>query len=395
MPAGCGPASCWKPLPGTPADDEWFLSFGGPSPLCPRSLSRKATSGDITLDVLQGSWLSGSGAHISIAGTEVHMNGFPMRQHRVELNDEGTVAGIGTLWRLDCWVDGGGIQFRSTTFSNDMEARKEIWRREDAGDKSILLKYGGSSSSGQLPEGYGNSKDAEDIALLTALITQWREDELCNVRPCMVIPDFVNRAQTGLGVELLHYIANSFKESGFRKRQGKEGHDIPVVVREPAGSPFHEEALASWKARVAEEEGFPPVHILDDEEMFTSLGNGHFFQALNLYANEWLAINQEGVRYVVNNDAFLAEAIQDGVPSIVLKHTTPRPVRTKLASLLNSKREFFWTLNDNGTVDVSKLEENISNCSQFEWLSRGMDSVYVNCLVRTHLGIRDSKRMQM
>ena len=26
-------------------------------------------------------------------------------------------------------------------------------------------------------------------------------------------------------------------------------------------------------------QGFPPVRVQDDEEIFTSLGNGHFFQA--------------------------------------------------------------------------------------------------------------------
>ena len=146
---------------------------------------------------------------------------------------------------------------------------------------------------------------------------------------------------------------------------------------------------------MAEEVGFPPVQIGAGEEMFTSLGNGHFFQALNLYENSWPAINNQGLKYLVGEDADLAEAILEGVPSIVLKSTTPRPVRTKIARLLNSRREFFWTLTDNGTVDVMKMQESLSKCSHFEWLSRGMDAVYVNCLVRTHLGIRDSHRMQM
>merc|ERR1712066_1229590 len=78
----------------------------------------------------------------------------------------------------------------------------------------------------------------------------------------------------------------------------------------------------------------------------------------------------------------------------VLRHETPRPVRAKIADLLNSKRDFMWTLGEDGNVDVSKAEENTGYCSQFEWLSKGMDASQVNCLVRTHLGIRDSKRIQ-
>merc|ERR1712008_177562 len=178
------------------------------------------------------------------------------------------------------------------------------------------------------------------------------------------------------------------QEQGFKKRRGTEGHDIPVVVREAASLASYDDAIRLWKTRVAEEDGFPPVCADPDKDLFTSLGNGHFFQALNLFAHNWPAINKDGVRYFVRDDADLAEAISGGVPSIVLKSTTPRPVRANIARLLNAKREFSWTLNDNGTVDVTKFSENMSKCSQFEWLSRGMD-ISVNCLVRTHLGIRD------
>merc|ERR1711920_870757 len=98
-------------------------------------------------------------------------------------------------------------------------------------------------------------KDAEDIALLSALIEQWREEELCQVLSRTVVPDATNRAQTGLGVELLHYIATSMMENGFQKRKGSSGHDIPVVVREPPGDYFQEEALTLWGERVKDEEG--------------------------------------------------------------------------------------------------------------------------------------------
>merc|ERR1712232_1357728 len=104
-------------------------------------------------------------------GTDVHMNGLPLRHHKVELNEDGTVRNIGKLWRLRCWAEDGAIEFRSTTFVNDMESRAEIWRRTDPKASPMrLLQYGG----GELPESYRDSKDAEDIALLTALVAQWR-----------------------------------------------------------------------------------------------------------------------------------------------------------------------------------------------------------------------------
>lgn len=164
-------------------------------------------------------------------------------------------------------------------------------------------------------------------------------------------------------------------------------------MREPPGSAVREEALSLWKSRVAEEEGFPPVRVQNDEDLFTSLGNGHFFQALNLFDSQHHAIN-ENRTYTVGQDQDLAEALATGVPSIILKHACPRPVRAKIASLLNAKREYQWTLHEDGTVDTTVIpEENKGYCSQFEWLSKGMDAFQVDCLVRTHLKITDSKRI--
>lgn len=294
-----------------------------------------------------------------------------------------------------------------------MSARLDIWtRKTKAGpnpaeaERLKLLGYAGSAENplargieGCTPGTSGaelsdTAKDAQEVKLLAALVSQWREPELSKVRSWQVVPDATNRSQTGLGIELVHYIAKQIGKKGFQKRQANEGHDIPVVVREPPGSAFHAEALALWKEKVAEEEAFPSIRAKEDHELFTSLGNGHFFQALNCYDCEVMAINDDtGHRYIVGQDKLLREAISEGVPSIVLAHGTPRPVRAKIAELLNAKRDFLWTLNDDGTVDVSDMHENNSYCSQFEWLSKGMDAIQVNCLVRTHLGIKDSRRV--
>jgi len=248
--------------------------------------------------------------------------------------------------------------------------------------------------AGTLDQAMPAANDAQDVELLVTLISQYREPELQLVRPCRVVPDFTNREGTGIGVEHTHFVALSIRDQGFKKRRGTEGHDIPIVVREPPSSVFHGEALRAWKEKVAEDEGFAPVRITAEEEMFTSLGNGHFFQALKLYDCEWSAINGKG-KYVVGQDTSLAEAISVGVPSIVLIHTTPRPVRAKISKFLNSKRDLRWTLQDDGTVDMTEpMKEDTSYCNQFESMSKHLDAVQLNSLVRTHLGVHDSKRIE-
>ncbi|CAE7227996.1 unnamed protein product [Symbiodinium natans] len=398
---------------GTPVMDEAFICMGSKAPVCPQG-ARQVPAGPITLSTLQGSWLGSGGAKIVVSGTEVSINGLPLKAHKVELNDDGLVVSIGKLWQLQGWAATGGLEFRASSTRENMEsARSELWTRTAAtsaevSEKMKLLGYAGSAANplgrgvegcmpgttgAEMPPGYNTKKDAEEVSLLCALVSQWREPTTCKVCPRMVIPDFTNRAQTGLGVELMHYVATSIKQKGFQKRSGRQGHDIPVLVREPPGSDSKAEALRVWRARVAEEEGFPPVRVQDNEEVFTSLGNGHFFQALNLFQTEWKAINDD-TRYCVGSDKLLNEALNEGVVSVILRHSTPRPVRAKIAELLNAKREFQWTLKEDGTVDTGSSLENTDYCSQFEWLSKGMDAEQVNCLVRTHLGIKDSKRIQ-
>lgn len=429
---------------GTPIQDEGFICAGGPAPICPTGPSATAknkavvdsdyghfmdsscledgpmapicpvhlSTGPITLVTLQGAWVGSSGSSINVIGTDVFINGMPLTNQKVEMDDDGVVLSIGRLWQLDKWTENGGIQFRCSSTREGMEsARADVWSRAESSadwtEKMKELGYAGSSADplsrgieGCMPgtmgieEGaYASSKDKRDTGLLAALISQWREPVTEKVRSRDVLPDFVNRAQTGIGVELMHYVATCMADRGFQKRVGGQGHDIPVVVREPPGSQFREEAFKLWSQRVADEEGFPPIRVDSSREFFTSLGNGHFFQALNLFACECRGINVDRT-YIIGNDSLLAEAVEEGVPSIVLKHETPRAVRSKIAELLNIKREFHWTLSEDGQVDVNvDPEEDKSYCSQFEWLSKGMDAEQVNCLVRVHLGITDSKRI--
>lgn len=69
------------------------------------------------------------------------------------------------------------------------------------------------------------------------------------------------------------------------------GFDIPVLVRESTDSPGGKDAMKNWLGIVKEESAFP---VPDDElvkyyeqglyyPLFCSLGNGHFYQALNCF----------------------------------------------------------------------------------------------------------------
>eukprot|EP00928_Gymnodinium_smaydae_P066440 TRINITY_DN49449_c0_g1_i1.p1 TRINITY_DN49449_c0_g1~~TRINITY_DN49449_c0_g1_i1.p1 ORF type:complete len:437 (-),score=48.71 TRINITY_DN49449_c0_g1_i1:61-1371(-) len=341
----------------------------------------------ITLEVLQGEWVSGNGTQISIAGTAVHMNGVLLRAHKVEVREDGTVIGIGNLKQVDGWADNGGIQFRANSAGGQyMEfAPKEVWQRADSksrDERLRLLGYAGAAASqqagtrgiegctpGTLCQWMPSTKEEGGVEHLQSLITQWREPEMRRVLSKMVVPDIINRESTGIGVELCHYIANSIREKGFKKRTERSGHDVPVVVREPPGTDSHQQALHVWRERVADEQGFPPVRIGDHEELFSSLGNGHFFQALNLYACQWPALDGSG-RYAIGTDENLIDAIQGGVPSIVLKPDTPRTVRAQIALLLNSKADSLWTFGADGNVDVSSVVRNIAYTSQFEKMSK-------------------------
>lgn len=372
----------WVPPQGDSADGLGGKASTGPAP------EPKVSSGPITLEVLQGQWLSGNGTQISITGMVVYMNGVLLRRHGVELREDGTVIGIGQLKQVEGWAECGGIQFRANSAGGQyMEfAPKEVWTRQESlqsrDERLRLLGYAGAAASheagtrgvegcipGTLCQWMPSSKDEGGVELLQTLIVQWREPEMRKVHSSKVVPDIINRESTGIGVELVHYIATSIREKGFKKRQERSGHDIPVVVYEPPGTDSHREALEVWKERVTEEHGFPPVRINDDEDMFTSLGNGHFFQALNLYACQWPALNESG-KYANVHDENLHDAIMQGVPSIVLKSTTPRPVRARIALLLNSTSDSLWTFGVDGNVDMSSIEERTGYTAQFERMSK-------------------------
>lgn len=217
-----------------------------------------------------------------------------------------------------------------------------------------------------------------------------------HVPPRQVVPDFSNRGHTGLSVEHVHYLATQFKEKGFMKRVGNKGHDIPVLIRDSPTSELGSKAVSNWRAKLDDEPGFPPREhyekLFGEGEMFTSLGNGHFNQALNLFLTQSKSIYSEQ-NYQIGNDIELDNAVNVGVRALVLRNGIPLRDRETISKLLNSKREFAWDVNEDGSLNILDAAEDKSSCKQFIALSKVLDAQELNCLVRAELGVKDSRRM--
>lgn len=154
--------------------------------------------------------------------------------------------------------------------------------------------------------------------------------------------------------------------------------------------------MANWRAKLKDEQGFPPQEhyerLFKKPEFFTSLGNGHFNQALNLYFTESPDIYGSD-KYTIGNDQNLKEAVYSGVSSVILKASLPLRDREIISKLLNSKREFKWNIKPDGSLSIFDAAEDMTQVKQFEAMSKVLDAVELNCLVRSELGVKESHRI--
>jgi len=391
-----------------------------PEPEAPQAPPKPAPTTPITVETLQGDWVNSMGAKIQVNGTEVSLNGLPMKMHPVTVNDDGVVVSIGRLWQCKGWQEDDKIEWKEAPSPDVMEfARSVIWTMATT-ERMVQwtaqmkgLGYSGSAADcatgsrgveGCCP-GTCDAKakvhvddadrDQAELKILNDLMTKYRSD-YAKVPPKFVIPDFSNRGHTGLSVEHVHYLATRFLEKGFQTRRGNEGHDIPVLVKEARSSDLGAKSIQNWRAKIAEESGFAPKEhyerLFQREELYTSLGNGHFNQALNLFGNECPSIYGDK-KYVIGGDRALREAVDEGVPAIVLSSDIPLRERETIAQLLNSKREFKWNVSASGEINIMGAFEDTTQCKQFEALSKVLDAVELNCLVRSELGIKSSHRI--
>lgn len=358
------------------------------------------------------------------------MNGVVMKMHPVNVGEDGIVLSVGKLWQLKGWLEDEKVEFKECPSREVMEfARSVIWSK--ATDERMVewtaqmdgLGYTGSAKdpmkrgvegcmAGSMDAGAGyknkeqreggsedtKTKDARELKQLNDLIGKWREPGLHKIPPRLVIPDFSNRGHTGLSVEHVHYLASRFKEQGFKRRVGNTGHDIPVLIRDTPTSELGQKAIQNWRGKLdSDEKGFPPrahyERCFRGGEIFTSLGNGHFNQALNLFLNECDSIYPDKPPYTIGTDAALREAVSLGPDALVLKNGIPLDERMIISRLLNSKREFKWNVGPDGSLRIDDAVEDTSHCTQFEAMSKVLDAVELDCLVRAELKVTDSERV--
>ena len=84
-------------------------------------------------------------------------------------------------------------------------------------------------------------------------------------------------------------------------------------------------------------------------------------------------------------------ALEYGVDSIVLRWQTPIEVRREVSSLLNATHDIKWNVDAEGKIDINSIEAAPLQ-SQFECLSKSLDSVDLSALVRFELGIHQEER---
>lgn len=237
---------------------------------------------------------------------------------------------------------------------------------------------------------------AEKVAALNALIAEWREPSMVRVQPARVVPDTTNRENTGISAMHVHYIANLMVRQGFTPRDNEtgKGHDLPLLVRETAGSesPLGAESLTKWRAAQALNADYPPSQPWmgrDGEQFFCSLGNGHFFQALNLFGTEHKCkFDDDGrpteQRYSMDADPQLRLAVETGVESVVLQQGMPKADRKFVTTMLNSTFEYRWKVGSDGSISVDPAEE-IRQFTSFDGLTKHSDSYQLDEIIEMRL----------
>lgn len=240
----------------------------------------------------------------------------------------------------------------------------------------------------------------KEVKELKRLIEQWREPGMMKVKSCDVVPDSSNRNHTGLSIDHVHFIASNILKNGFRSRTKDvktrrkiQPHDIPVLVKGSKASSIAVDSLAYWKKNVKDEPRFPYVTVDENGSWFTSLGNGHFTQALNLFRQKTVS-KFTGRRFVAPpTDHALIDALENGISSIILKIDTPIEVRRRIATLLNDTHSYKWTVDSTGTMDISPENCYLERFTQFEAQIKNADSEALSALVQLELGIfRDTDK---
>lgn len=241
--------------------------------------------------------------------------------------------------------------------------------------------------------------EEEKITRFNIVLDRYREKGFKHVKPCQVIPDTTNRGNTGLSGNHAHYIACKMSDEGFSPRKGNgpsaRGHDLPLLVREGFDTVNGRESWRKWKHQIDMEPGVFATPSGGRSRFFTSLGNGHFFAALNLFDSNASCLWDRSRIYTVGSDVHLRSALRNGVRSIVLRRDIPRRERRFLSEVLNSSFTFSWDVATDGSARIThapKLSDHKGEVSQFEALSKSLDSFELDALITQHRRLEAKRR---
>lgn len=343
----------------------------------------------IPLEALQGEWVASRGEVIRVSGADLEINGKPMPGGLKVSADGQAAVGFGIYRAVDAAAAEGGEVFWRAGY------QEIIWRRPAEGEVRARAERAaarmGETAATCGGQAFEALSEQEAVRRLNELIERWREGPAVPVLSCDVCPDWTNRAETGLSVEHVHYIAALIAGQGFKSRRRGLGtqdgaHDVPILVREVVGSELGGGALRKWREATSTTKGFPPYLLEGKEEFYCSLGNGHFSQALNLFRTATCNLWTERP-YIVGADEALAEALELGVESVVLSREMPVAERRFVSEMLNRSHGRRWEVGGDGRVRVEEEGPAAAASSQFVALSKVLDAEELSCLVRQKLGV--------
>ena len=228
----------------------------------------------------------------------------------------------------------------------------------------------------------------DDVDRLNALLSEWREPLITRVLPRLVIPDGTNRAATGVSLEHAHGIAMNIAERGF-----DVDHDVPVVVRQDAREMLRSDAYARWERFTRANAAVLPAtssNVWEGEPYaFLTLGSSHLNLALKLIEHDVPSVFSRTVSYgsALSRDKRLRDAVYDGLPSVVLRPSTPADVRREISIALNRAEDVGFRIDDDGRAIRVRDPSNAKELTVYEALSRTLDSEELSSLARVKHGL--------
>lgn len=166
-------------------------------------------------------------------------------------------------------------------------------------------------------------------------------------------------------------------------------------MRESIQTPSGKESLEKWQATVQKKQDLPPIRV-NASSFFCSLGNGHFFQALNLFGSEHeckFPKVTNRAKYTTRYDGALHDAVNDGIVCVVLRPDIPLKDRKFISLMLNTTFEYKWVV-DLKTAKVRlDLNQEFRQFETFDGLTKSADAFELDEIIEMKMMFEAKNRM--